>query len=374
MYDNLDSGRLVTSWLQILQEGASVGVRVVLTGDRSLLVGRVSTLLPDKLMLRMTDRGDYSNVGLGRHSLPDVIPAGRAFRADGSTETQIALLASDPVGTAQVAALETIREQTTARWADLPLFARPPRVDILPSSFDISKTGTLMPIPIKDTELPVAVGGDTLCLRTLDALEHGPALLITGTRRTGRSTALKTMAFYALAKGWNVVIITPKVSPLRDLAPSNRVQHYQADVKEETIKTALAKIRGKKRRSIVLVDDVDTVRPDTRLSAALDEHANAISDTGSVIAAAGVSADLASTWGGIIGVMRKAGSGFILAPKSNTEALVFGARLQPSEYSITFPPGGGFLVRAGEVERAQILFPDAMPSLDTFSRSESMLV
>ena len=54
-YDALDSGRLVQAWQQIMQEGAAVGIRIVMTGDRTLLIGRMSTLFDDKLLLRMVD-------------------------------------------------------------------------------------------------------------------------------------------------------------------------------------------------------------------------------------------------------------------------------------------------------------------------------
>ncbi len=62
-YDGVDAGRLVDAWMQILQEGAAVGVKVVLTGDRSMLIGRISTLVDEHVLLRMTDPRTSSRSG-----------------------------------------------------------------------------------------------------------------------------------------------------------------------------------------------------------------------------------------------------------------------------------------------------------------------
>ena len=71
-YDGLDGGRLVTAWQQIMQEGAAVGIKVVMTGDRTLTIGRMSTLFDDKLMLRMVDSSDFGAIGMTSKQVPDV--------------------------------------------------------------------------------------------------------------------------------------------------------------------------------------------------------------------------------------------------------------------------------------------------------------
>ena len=101
-YDGVDAGRPVDTMLRLLREGSAAGLRIVLTGDRSALMGRISSLATQRLVLRMSDRlclgGPHSACNSGCHS------AGPGISVSGSVETQIALLASDRAGPAQTAA------------------------------------------------------------------------------------------------------------------------------------------------------------------------------------------------------------------------------------------------------------------------------
>src|SRR5206468_840409 len=71
----IDGGRLTDVVLTLLREGGSAGLHVVITGDRTLLSGRISTTTDDKICFRLADRGDYTLLGLNPRSLPDDVPA-----------------------------------------------------------------------------------------------------------------------------------------------------------------------------------------------------------------------------------------------------------------------------------------------------------
>src|SRR5699024_4288625 len=137
-------------------------------------------------------------------------PPGRGFRANGIVETQVALLCEDDAGTAQVSQLQEIGREATEKYSDLPRSLRPFRVDPLPSRISLPNAMDLLEKPLRDTETPLAVGGDTLTLRPLDAIDHGPGLMVLGPRRAGRSTALKTMTHSMLDRGWQVAMLTPR--------------------------------------------------------------------------------------------------------------------------------------------------------------------
>ena len=66
---------------RLLSEGASVGMHLVMTGDRSLLVGRISALCEEKLVFKLAEKEDYRLAGLNPRNLPDDLPPGRAFRS-----------------------------------------------------------------------------------------------------------------------------------------------------------------------------------------------------------------------------------------------------------------------------------------------------
>lgn len=129
----IDHGSLTDELQTMMREGASVGIHLVLTGDRTLLVGRIATLTEDKYGLRLADRSDFSSLGIPARKVPEEIPPGRAFRNEAGTETQFALLAEDTTGQGQAAALTAIGVVAAARDADVPRARRPFRVDSLPS-------------------------------------------------------------------------------------------------------------------------------------------------------------------------------------------------------------------------------------------------
>lgn len=363
-YDALDGGKLVTAFQQILQEGAAVGVRVVMTGDRSVIIGRMGTLLDDKIMLRMTDPSDFSNIGMSAKKVPDSMVEGRGFRAEGLRETQFALLADDPAGTAQVRALQELGKAATERYADLPRSRRPFHVDLLPVRVTAQEAQRLREeeraqgLTVPDTSLAVAVGGDTLGLRHLDAIDHGPAVLVTGPRRSGRSSVLSQLAGEALSAGWQVALVTPRKSPLRDLAGSAGVhgpwdlQSDQAEVTEQL--TAL--VQGEEPL-VVLVDDTELVGSDGWLADALVKVIEQMRDSGKMLVGAGTASDMQSHYRGPSALLKKSGNGVLLNPQSSADADLFGARLNRSAFGQSLPPGGGYLVVAGQAERVQVIWP-----------------
>src|SRR5207244_991737 len=136
-FDDLDAGRLTQSVLRILREGPGVGLRAVVAGDRSTLLGRLPTTVEDKLVMRMGDRNDYGLAGLSTRKMPDSMPAGRAFRNDSMIETQFALLDADHSGSAQVAALAEIVRRARQRDSGVPRRHRPGRVDVVPARITV---------------------------------------------------------------------------------------------------------------------------------------------------------------------------------------------------------------------------------------------
>lgn len=357
-YDNLDGGQLVTAWQQILQEGPGAGLRVVMTGDRTLLTGRMSALFPDKLLLKLPDPSDYSVIGMSAKSVPSAMPPGRGFRAESLDETQVALIAADPAGTAQVAAFHQIATRATEAWPLTPDQPRPPRVDILPVRISETEAAKLLHDPWRPTEIPIAVGGDTLAPYPLDAIEHGPGLLITGPRRSGRSTVLETMARYALAHGWQVAAVTPRASPLRALTGAGFLGAFDTDSDRNELEDLLAGLRSGPAPSLTLVDDIEILGADGWLPDALAEHLTKLRDSGSILAGAGSPADMAGLYRGPIVALKRARSGVMLSPQSSQDFDMFGVSLPRSVLAATLPPGAGYLIRSGQATRVQVICPD----------------
>nr|WP_174257654.1 FtsK/SpoIIIE domain-containing protein [Phytoactinopolyspora alkaliphila] len=355
-YESYDNGRLVDLWMQIMQEGTGVGVKVIMTGDRTSLVGRLSTLMDDKLMLRMTDIADFTSIGMPGKEVPEHMPPGRAFRADGLRETQIALLTDDDAGTAQVAALQEIGRQAAARFADLPRRMRPFRVDPLPSKISLADATKLLEKPLAGTEIPIAVGGDTLTLRTLDALDHGPGMLILGPRRSGRSSTLLTMTTSILDRGWRVMLVMPRRSPLRTLSEHQGVEVVlDLEAKKDEVLAVFEEFAPARDRppSAVIIDDVELLGVDGHVVDAITKHLGKIRDSGSVIVAAGTTDDLGSSYRGPVAALKKSRSGLLLSPGGTSDGDHFGLKI-PRSLTGGMPPGRGIYVAGGQWQLVQV--------------------
>ncbi|TDD58297.1 cell division-like protein [Kribbella antibiotica] len=353
-FESVDNSRLVEAWLQILQEGAGAGVKVVMTADKSALVGRISTLMEDRLMLRMTDPSDFLMIGMPTKEVPDKFPPGRGFRSSGLLETQIALLDKNDDGTAQVAALHRIGAAATPT-SEIPIRLQPFRVDALPASIGAAAALELGPQPLRPTEVLVGVGGDNLGIRAFDAYEHGPGLLVVGPPRSGRSTTLLTMIDSLTSRGWQVVAIVPRRSPLRDLTGKPGIAGvYGAEADTEQVKSVLD---GLSSPFAIVVDDLELLGMDGAMSELVDARVGMLRDTGNLVIGAGSTGDLTAAYRGPAASMKKSRAGIVLDPQKYDDAEIFGINL-PRGMAGGAPPGRALFVVGGRWEPVQVAKPD----------------
>ncbi|GAA1291969.1 cell division protein FtsK [Planotetraspora silvatica] len=355
-FESYDNGTLVDKWLQILQEGAGAGIKIIMSGDRSTLVGRISTQFDDRLVLKLTDPIDYSYVGIKAKDVPEHLPPGRGFRAStGIREVQIALLAEEPAGTAQVAALHEIARTARARAGDVPRAARPFRVDALPALIGLPEALTLAEGPLPQDAVVFGVGGDTLGLRYFRAEEHGPGIVVAGPPKTGRSTALCTMLCRLLDQSYEAVLITPRRSPLRDFADRPGVRgSFTAEASVDEVRQVIGT-----GRHVLMIDDLELLGSDSELAEWITEHVGELRDTGSLVIGAGSADDLDSMYRGPVVAMKKSRTGLLLRPSSTGQGDLLGVRLPRSLASGAGPAGRGLLVIGGAWEQIQVATPSA---------------
>ena len=325
-FGDLDGGRLVEVVHQLLREGPGVGLHVVLTADRSGLLGRTASLVGDRLLLRMDDPADYVSAGLPARLVPSGLPPGRGWTLPGTPlVAQVALLDPDPTGPAQAAALARLAAAVPA-----PV-RRPRRVEALPTT-------------VRWRELPAAagllgVGGDEL-LPVRARLE--PGLLVAGPPGSGRSTALLVLA--AGLRHLPVVAVALRPSPLRGLPGCLTSDDPQV------IEAALGD-----GRAALLLDDVELLS-DGPCASLLDRVVREARDRGTCVVAAGTTPALLTGFRGVVVELRRARSGLLLSPESPADGDLLGVRLARSALGAAHP-GRGLLVQDGSVTPVQVADP-----------------
>jgi len=353
-FGNIEAGAMVEQVQFLLREGASVGIHVVASGDRQLLSGRISTLVDSKLVLKLTERSDYSLANLNPRKLPDDIPPGRAFRSESAVEVQIALLAADPSGAAQAAALREIAKRATMRDAELAASRRPFRLDVLPTNLTVAdaveRTGP------EQSQLGwalVGVGGDEARGVGVNLFDGTPTFLIAGPPKSGRSTVLRAMVSTLIAGGASVVILAPRPSPLRSLegTPGVAAVLIGMDVTEDELAPLLDGVAHR----VLVVDDGELLR-DATAKDWLRELVRGARDRGIGILLAGDIGDVASGFSGWQVEVRKNRSGMLLSPPNITDGDLVGARLPRSSISAGVQPGRG-LANLGDGELTLLQLP-----------------
>jgi len=355
-FEKYDYGRLVDGLLQLMREGAAVGMRVVVTTDRLAMLGQTGTVFARRLLLRLNDPGDANQANIRERSLPTHQPPGRIMMegVPDPVEVQVALLDADPSGPAQVAALRRLGEESAARHGPVAGPLRPLRVDTLPARITRAETLALAPgfVPPSPLWALAGAGGDELEPLGLDVGDEGPGLTIAGPPRSGRSTALLTMTTSLLEGGTPVLVVTPRRSPLRSLAGRDGVLGVlEGDATPDEITSA---VTGRDR-FVVAVDDADLLF-NGPLSAPLEKILASGRDGEHGLIIAGATGDLTRAYSGFIKEALKSRCGILVAVDSPNDGDLFGVRLPRN--AGPGPLGRGLLVRPGTTAPLQIALPD----------------
>jgi len=355
-FDDIDAGRMTQSVYRLLREGPGVGLRMIVSSDRTGLMGRLPTAVEEKLILRLSDRNDYALGGLSVRKMPDFMPPGRAFRNDSAVETHFALLAADPSGPAQVKAFGDIAKAAIARDGQLPRRRRAARVDVLPPRITLPEVLALGDEPRSDSPMwaLIGVGGDELAPIGVDLTDDGPGYVIGGAPRTGRSTALLTMANSLIEGGAELVIVTPRPSPLRMLAGQPGVLGVLAGsaVSEGDLIELLDQALGP---VVVCVDDAELLS-DSAISPVLEAVLREGRDNQRAVVVAGTTTEMSNGYRGFVVEARKSKSGLLITPEHPMEGDLLG--IKPPRSAVgPGPRGRGLLVRRGTYMTVQVPMP-----------------
>lgn len=353
-YGEVDSGALVDAVQELLRDGASAGIHLLVAGDRTLLSSRMSVLTDDALVLRLTDRFDYGMVGINHKKLPEEILPGRAFRSGSALEVQVAILGQDPAGRAQTAAARQIAAEIRER-EDVAPGTGPFRVDDLPSTITVEAAYQYVG---REAAQPgwamLGVGGDDLTAFGMDLMGDAPAFMVAGPSRSGRSTMLAVMTESLLRGGTEVVVLAPRPSALRDLAGRAGVRAVLTDP-EVTEEDLAAHLDPDGTPVVLVVDDAEQVT-DAPAKTWLRAYLRTAADNQRGLILGGDASEVASGFSGWQVDVKKFRRGALLSPQDRFDGDLVGVSLPRSAVTSQVSPGKA-LVHLGSGELLTLLVP-----------------
>ncbi|MFI1380147.1 FtsK/SpoIIIE domain-containing protein [Embleya sp. NPDC020886] len=356
MLDDYDGGRLYADFVRLLREGQGAGIHVIATSERLLLGGRLAAHNDHRLLLRQTDPGDYTLIGMPRNSIPAAVAPGRGWLAPGAIEAQIALLPSiaepavatggvdgeDTSASDQSDQAESMRElgrRASARDANVPPVRRPFRISEMPTLIGFQEAHDRVPQSLRRPfHALLGVGGDAVEPLVHDFADGGGSFMVAGPPRSGRTTTLAAMCVSLLMSGTRLIVLTPRDSQLRKLAAHGLAQVLtDPDPEPEVLVEALTAVRDEP--VVVVVDDADLM-----LACAADSVLRRIAtsgrDHGQGLLLAGLAESMSSL--GWVGMARRSRRGLLLGPKTLGEADLIGVRLSAEQVRTPLGPGRGW--------------------------------
>ncbi|WP_161965183.1 FtsK/SpoIIIE domain-containing protein [Ornithinimicrobium cerasi] len=297
-YADLDSGRGVELALRLLREGPSAQVVLALSGDRSLLTGRVAAELPEVWALRLNDQADLALAGLAGRYAAAHQPPGRAVRTRDGVVAQVVLPPHDPP-------------------AD-------PAVDVTPEDV----------VPPHLVSLPARVGSATGWAVGGDLARPLPvpagSVLVVGPPRSGVSTTLRRLLTEQgdADADARTVSVTAGAGDAADLA---------GQLASSSVST-------------VVVDDVHLLAGQALEDLILEWAGR----TGGRLLVGGVLDECVNLYRGLVPQVAKRGTGVILQPSSAQHGSLLGVRPPLGDPRI---PGRGVLVQRGRCTRIQVAGP-----------------
>lgn len=313
--------------IRLFSGGPGVGITVAATAKQpGDIPHRISALAPAKLAFRLTDRFEYK--GLGIESPPDLATPGRAVFSLTQLEVQVAVPHRDGIATA----VEAIGAEVGV--------GGPVSIGVLPDEVKIPDIVDAARLLDLEWVIPIGLGDRDLKPSSL-VLRPGDHALIAGPARSGRTTALATIATVVRNTRDDVEVLAI-VGDRSNLADRPAIDFCFANAVE-----AIATIeRG--RSTLLLIDDAEFVDDDGTLAGLIARREDDVH-----VIAAGTSDVLRSSYGHWTQEVCRLRTGILLRPNGQADGDLLHTTL-PRSGPDRWVPGRGYLIQDGAVELVQL--------------------
>ena len=336
-YNDLAGNALWEGFTRVFADGPEVGLYTVVAADRTTAVTHALTsLVRQRLALRLADKADYSNFGVRMSAVPEMVP-GRGIVAGSSQLVQIARPAAGAAAAAKALA------------ASLPAAGRPPPgMDVLATEVRLAELGAVARLDARPWHIPVGVAESGRHVADLVAYQ-GEHALIVGPARSGKSTALLTVAaaVKAARPGVRVVAVAGPRSPIgADPLVDSSVHPSQIG------EGLMPLVEPGESPVVVLVDDAESIDD---VGGVLDKLST--SDRADLLmVAAGRNDGVRAGYSHWTRPLRRSKLGVLLRPDVDLDGDIFGTRL-PRRSPVAMVVGRGYLATGGDIELVQVALP-----------------
>ena len=327
-------------FMRLLGEGRPLGVHVVATADRyGAVPTAVSANVTKRIVLRMSDEGAYSILGVPKDVLNERSVPGRAI-VDG-LETQVAVIG----GTTNVAEQNTAAEGFAAALRAAGA-VEAKNIGSLPTELDPAE------LPARVGEFPVlGIGDDTLGPKGFEPIG---TFVVAGPPQSGKTTAVRGIVssierFHPEVELFHV---GGRRAVLREFRPWSRAVSGIEDVRAlaKELKDVVAD-ESISKRILVVVENI-TEFSDTDAERPLKELFQAINRSDHFLVADGDVSQLSSGYG-LIGELKGGRHGIALRPETYDGEALFKVPF-PKVQRHEFPAGRGLFVENGQVVTVQL--------------------
>lgn len=325
---DLTTGGLREELLDLMRSG-DAELRVVVTGDRSILSSRLGTIASETFLLPLADPADATYAGLSRRDLPSSRVPGRALRLRDRTEVQFAR--RDP--TVEVQPLR-------------PGLAAPVALPELPARVDhalLWASARGQDTEHHDGSLPLGLSAETGSAASLDPELHGRRILVAGHARSGRSTTLAAIGRSAVNDGRPVAVVEGRAGGVgRAVGSCLGLDPWDAQ----------SLIEAKRRHPdlVVLIDDAEHLEG-TPVDPVLHEILAVVDRDAGLVVAATTPTAVSVSFRGIVHTVAREQSGILLGPRSPGDGEPFAIR---APRGLAAVPGRALLVSGRQYIEVQI--------------------
>lgn len=368
-FEAVDHGAPSEALVRLARDGLASGLRLVVTGGRAVVAGRLASVVQRRLVLPLPDPLDLTLAGLSPDQAQGHRGAGRAIDVATGHHVQLAHVGVEATDDAQRRATAELAERLHATADGLRALDPDLDPDLAPGSGTSPDRGRLpwrvVPLPptVEWGQLPpptpdrvsLGLGGDDASPVGFCADRHGRRVVIVGGPRSGRTTALATIARQLTTAERPTAVIATRRSPLSWLSGIRHLHLVPAGEGDR-----LRELRQAHPDLSLLVDDAEGL-DGTPVEPVVLDAVDDLERAGAWCVAAVDARRAASLYRGVVPELARHGAGVVLSPTSPSDGDLLGVRVEAARHRL---PGRGVIVLDGVPVPLQVADPGVVDAAE----------